>query len=122
MPREAGRTIVRWAAAPGTIVAGFLGAPPDFAQDVDAHRQDRYSLSRSAQGRLAWGGQGMIDQRTAPYAALLLRLTLGGLFIAHLFWKFAILEGGLDRWWSNGHYYHLNLIKGEHDSSPILLN
>jgi putative oxidoreductase len=25
----------------------------------------------------------MIDQRTAPYAALLLRLTLGGLFLAH---------------------------------------
>lgn len=25
----------------------------------------------------------MIDSRTAPYAALLLRLTLGGLFIAH---------------------------------------
>ncbi|MBV9564492.1 MAG: DoxX family protein [Bradyrhizobium sp.] len=25
----------------------------------------------------------MIDQKTAPYAALLLRLTLGGLFLAH---------------------------------------
>jgi putative oxidoreductase len=43
----------------------------------------------------------MINQRTAPYAALLLRLTLGSLFIAHLYWKFAILPGGLEKWWSN---------------------
>ena len=42
----------------------------------------------------------MIDQRTAPYAALLLRLTLGSLFIAHLYWKFAILPGGVEKWWS----------------------
>ena len=43
----------------------------------------------------------MIDQRTAPWAALLLRITLGSLFIAHLFWKFAILDGGLGKWWAN---------------------
>ena len=43
----------------------------------------------------------MIDQRTAPWAALLLRVTLGSLFIAHLYWKFAILPGGLNTWWSN---------------------
>ena len=43
----------------------------------------------------------MIDQRTAPYAVLLLRLILGSLFIAHLYWKFAILDGGLDKWWGN---------------------
>ena len=43
----------------------------------------------------------MIDQRTAPYAALLLRVTLGSLFIAHLYWKFAILDGGLNKWWGN---------------------
>jgi putative oxidoreductase len=43
----------------------------------------------------------MIDQRSAPYAALLLRVTLGCLFIAHLYWKFAILDGGLSRWWGN---------------------
>jgi putative oxidoreductase len=43
----------------------------------------------------------MIDQRTAPYAALLLRIALGSLFIAHLYWKFAILDGGLGRWWNN---------------------
>jgi putative oxidoreductase len=43
----------------------------------------------------------MIDQRTAPWAALLLRVTLGSLFIAHLYWKFAILDGGLDKWWAN---------------------
>jgi putative oxidoreductase len=43
----------------------------------------------------------MIDQRTAPYSALLLRVTLGSLFIAHLYWKFAILDGGLNKWWVN---------------------
>jgi putative oxidoreductase len=34
----------------------------------------------------------------APYAALVLRVTLGIMFIAHLYWKFEILPGGLDRW------------------------
>jgi putative oxidoreductase len=48
-----------------------------------------------------WGEEKMIDQRTAPYAALLLRVSLGLLFIAHLYWKFAVLDGGLDKWWSN---------------------
>lgn len=43
----------------------------------------------------------MLSQRQGPYAVLLLRLTLGSLFIAHLYWKFAILPGGLERWWSN---------------------
>lgn len=43
----------------------------------------------------------MYNQRGAPYAALLLRLTLGCLFMAHLYWKFFLLPGGLQRWWSN---------------------
>jgi putative oxidoreductase len=30
-----------------------------------------------------------------------LRLLLGALFIAHLYWKLAILPGGLTAWWSN---------------------
>jgi putative oxidoreductase len=34
-------------------------------------------------------------------AALLLRLLLGSLFIAHLYWKFVIFPGGLDVWWGN---------------------
>ena len=34
-------------------------------------------------------------------AALLLRVTLGSLFVAHLYWKFAVLDGGLNRWWAN---------------------
>ena len=37
---------------------------------------------------------------TAPYAALVLRVTLGLMFIAHLYWKFEILPGGLHRWLS----------------------
>jgi putative oxidoreductase len=37
----------------------------------------------------------------APYAALVLRVTLGIMFIAHLYWKFEILPGGLDRWRSS---------------------
>jgi putative oxidoreductase len=32
----------------------------------------------------------MIDTRTAPYAALLLRVTLGGLFLVHLALKFFV--------------------------------
>jgi putative oxidoreductase len=47
------------------------------------------------------GENEMIDQRTAPWAVLLLRVCLGLLFIAHLYWKFAILDGGLDKWWAN---------------------
>lgn len=40
--------------------------------------------------------------RNAPsHAALLLRVTLGSLFIAHLYWKFAVLPGGFHQWWSN---------------------
>jgi putative oxidoreductase len=44
----------------------------------------------------------MIDPRTAPYAALLLRLTLGSLFIMHLYWKFAIR--GFDQWLTGLHH------------------
>ena len=33
--------------------------------------------------------------------ALLLRVLLGSLFIAHLYWKLAILPGGLGTWWNN---------------------
>jgi putative oxidoreductase len=34
------------------------------------------------------------------YAPLALRLLLGALFIAHLYWKLAVLPGGLGAWWS----------------------
>ncbi len=40
----------------------------------------------------------MNDIRTAPYAALFLRLCLSFLFCAHLYWKFAIK--GYDAWWA----------------------
>ncbi len=40
----------------------------------------------------------MIDHRIAPYAALVLRLSLAFLFIAHIYRKFAII--GFDNWWS----------------------
>ena len=43
----------------------------------------------------------MLDQRTAPYAALLLRVSLGLLFIAHLYWKFELIPGGVHSWWSH---------------------
>ena len=32
---------------------------------------------------------------------VMLRLLLGGLFIAHLFWKVAVLPGGIETWWVN---------------------
>jgi putative oxidoreductase len=35
------------------------------------------------------------------YAPLLLRAVLGSLFIAHLYWKFAVFPGGIDQWWAN---------------------
>jgi putative oxidoreductase len=42
-----------------------------------------------------------MDRRSGPYAILVLRVTLGLLAIAHIYWKFYILDGGLDAWWSN---------------------
>ena len=39
-------------------------------------------------------------RETQDWGAFLLRLLLGALFIAHLYWKFAILPGGLAAWWS----------------------
>ena len=41
------------------------------------------------------------DKSAAAWAALLLRVTMGALFIAHLYWKFAILPGGIETWWAN---------------------
>jgi putative oxidoreductase len=41
----------------------------------------------------------MIDRRTAPYAALLLRAAVGALFILHIYRKFFIT--GIDAWWDN---------------------
>ena len=35
------------------------------------------------------------------FEALLLRLLLGALFIAHLSWKIAVLPGGIEAWWDN---------------------
>jgi putative oxidoreductase len=40
----------------------------------------------------------MIDNRTAPYAALVLRLALSFFFFAHLIRKFAVI--GFDPWWA----------------------
>jgi putative oxidoreductase len=42
----------------------------------------------------------MIDQRTAPYAVLLLRVTLGIYAIAHLYWKFYVRPDGFEGWWN----------------------
>lgn len=43
----------------------------------------------------------MCEPATWPYAALVLRVTLGLLFIVHLYWKFRIHDGGFAKWWSN---------------------
>jgi putative oxidoreductase len=44
----------------------------------------------------------MIDHNRAGagIGPMLLRVLLGALFIAHLYWKFAVLPGGLPAWWS----------------------
>ncbi len=47
------------------------------------------------------GRVGPTGERAPERAALLIRLLLGALFIAHLYWKFAILPGGLEAWWGN---------------------
>jgi len=44
---------------------------------------------------------GKVDLAGALYAPLILRLVLGSFFIAHLYWKFFVLPGGFERWWSN---------------------
>ena len=45
---------------------------------------------------------GLVSGAPAPErAALLIRLLLGALFIAHLYWKFMIFPGGLEAWWGN---------------------
>jgi putative oxidoreductase len=40
------------------------------------------------------------DSNGQQFGTFLLRLLLGTLFIAHLYWKFAILPGGIPAWWS----------------------
>jgi putative oxidoreductase len=46
------------------------------------------------------------DQRE-EIAGLLLRLLLGALFLAHLYWKMFVLPGGIGAWWTGlvGHGY-----------------
>jgi len=40
------------------------------------------------------------DYRAHAYGAFLLRLLLGALFLAHLYWKLALFPGGLGGWWA----------------------
>src|SRR5947208_2651297 len=44
----------------------------------------------------------MVDRNRAEagFGPVLLRVLLGTLFIAHLYWKIAVLPGGLPAWWS----------------------
>jgi putative oxidoreductase len=46
------------------------------------------------------------DARSAPLALLLLRVLIGGLFIAHLYWKFVLLPTGFSGWWANFAHNH----------------
>ena len=43
----------------------------------------------------------MFSRPSTTYAPLLLRLTLGAMFIAHIYWKLVLLPGGLERWWAS---------------------
>lgn len=43
----------------------------------------------------------MPDQSAHRYGAFLLRLLLGALFLAHLYWKLAIVPGGIGGWYAN---------------------
>jgi putative oxidoreductase len=42
-----------------------------------------------------------IARSWSAFVPLLLRVTLGALFIAHLYWKIAVYPGGVDRWWGS---------------------
>ncbi|HEV7158190.1 MAG TPA: DoxX family protein [Caulobacteraceae bacterium] len=41
----------------------------------------------------------MNGRSVAPLGVLLMRLLLGALFIAHLYWKVFLLQGGFHAWW-----------------------
>ena len=41
------------------------------------------------------------DRDASGYGVFLLRLLLGVLFVAHLYWKMAIFPGGIDGWYAN---------------------
>lgn len=41
------------------------------------------------------------DRNALGYGALLLRVLLGALFLAHLYWKLAIVPGGIGGWYAN---------------------
>lgn len=43
----------------------------------------------------------MQNEMSGARVGLLLRLLLGSLFIAHLYWKIAVLPGGIETWWAN---------------------
>ena len=63
----------------------------------------------------------------APYAALLLRVTLGLMFLAHLYWKFEILPGGVHTWWSGllasgyAHFVPWHSISAEFAGALLLI-
>lgn len=41
----------------------------------------------------------MPERQSIQFGILLLRLTVGSLFVAHLYWKFFLLDGGVAAWW-----------------------
>ena len=43
----------------------------------------------------------MISATSDSKVGVLLRLLLGSLFIAHLYWKIAVFPGGIETWWAN---------------------
>lgn len=46
------------------------------------------------------------DARSGPWALLVLRVAIGLLFIAHLYWKFAVLPVGFSGWWAGFAHSH----------------
>jgi putative oxidoreductase len=56
----------------------------------------------------------MLDERTAPYGILLLRVALGAFFWAHIYLKFFIYPGGFHQWWRGFNFpAHRNLRVSE---------
>jgi len=64
--------------------------------------QQRYLATAGMRGRGAEHGECTSARRVGlRQSGITAPTPLGSLFIAHLYWKFAILPGGLDAWWGN---------------------
>lgn len=58
------------------------------------------ALGRLGQARSAAAPPAQAQARHLALGVAVLRITAGLLFVAHLYYKFAVMEGGFGQWWS----------------------